>query len=174
MSRPSSSAARAQLERGTLRAQTDGLVTGLAVFSALSGAVVAPGQKLMEIVPTHRTLVVDARLPVCAAPKASAPAARPRYASSSLNARQTPVLTGVVTQVSADSFTDDRTGQAYYSLQVTVPPDQLALMKGVQSADSSIRPGVPVEVVVPLRKRNAFDYLFGPLSQTLWKSFRQG
>jgi HlyD family secretion protein len=167
---PKLAAARAQLERGTLRAQADGVVSGLSVFTP--GAVVAPGQKLMEIVPTHRSLVVDARLPASQVEGIRA-GHKAEVRFMSLDARQTPVLTGVVTQVSADSFADERTGQAYYSLQATVPQDQLALLKDVQGADSGIRPGVPVEVVIPLRKRNAFDYLFEPLSQSLWKSFRQ-
>ena len=167
---PKLAAARAQLERGTLRAQADGVVTGLAVFSP--GAVVAPGEKLMEIVPTHRSLVVDAKLAASEVEGVRAGhKAEVRFLS--LDARQTPVLTGVVTQVSADSFADERTGQAFYSIEATVPQDQLALLKDVQGADSGIRPGVPVEVVIPLQKRSAFDYLFGPLSQTLWKSFRQ-
>src|SRR5581483_5033283 len=58
---PKLAAVQAQLERGTLRAQSDGQVAGLAVFTP--GAVVSPGQKLMEIVPTRRALVVEARLP---------------------------------------------------------------------------------------------------------------
>jgi HlyD family secretion protein len=167
---PKLAAARAQLERGTLRAQVDGVVSGLAVFTP--GAVVAPGEKLMEVVPTHRSLVVDARLPA-AQIEGVRTGRKAEVRLLSLDTRQTPVLTGIVTQVSADSFVDERTGQAYYTIQATVPQDQLLRMKGVQGADSGVRPGVPVEVVIPLQKRNAFDYLFGPLSEALWKSFRQ-
>jgi HlyD family secretion protein len=166
---PKLAAAHAQLERGTLRAQTDGLVAGLAVFAP--GALVSPGQKLMEIVPTHRELVVDARVAAADVEGVSAGhKAEVRFLS--LNSRQMLVLKGAVTQLSADSFTDDRTGQSYYTVEVTVPPDQLALLNA-QGADSFIRPGVPAEVIIPLRKRSAFDYLFEPLSQALWKSFRQ-
>jgi HlyD family secretion protein len=32
---------------------------------------------------------------------------------------------------------------------------------------------VPVQVTIPLQKRTAFEYLFEPLSQALWTSFRQ-
>jgi HlyD family secretion protein len=166
---PKLAAAHAQLERGTLRAQTDGLVTGLAVFAP--GALVSPGQKLMEIVPTHRELVVDARV-AAADVEGVTTGHKAEVRFLSLNSRQMPVLSGAVTQLSADSFTDDRTGQSYYTVEVTVPPDQLALLKA-QGADSFIRPGVPAEVIIPLRKRSAFDYLFEPLSQALWKSFRQ-
>ena len=33
--------------------------------------------------------------------------------------------------------------------------------------------GLPVEVVIPLRKRTALQYLLEPLSQSVWRSFRE-
>jgi HlyD family secretion protein len=83
------------------------------------------------------------------------------------------VLTGTVTQVSADSLTDERTGQSYYEVQLTVPQDQLDIIHRIPDADSGMRPGVPAQVVIPLRKRTALQYLFEPLTQSLWASFRQ-
>jgi HlyD family secretion protein len=167
---PKYEAARAQLERGTLRAQSDGTVTGLSVFGP--GAVVAPGQKLMEVVPSHPTLVVDGR--VAAADVEGVRVGRKAEVRLlSLSARSVPALNGAVTQVSADSFVDDRTGQSYYTVQVTVPQSELDLVRKVRDADSGIRPGVPVQVVIPLHKRTAFQYLFEPLTQSLWSSFRR-
>lgn len=167
---PKLAAVQAQLERGTLRAQSDGQVAGLAVFSP--GAVVSPGQKLMEIVPTRRALVVDARLPA-----ADIEGVRPGRAADvrllSPGARQTPVLKGLVSRLSADSFTDERTGQSYFTVEVTVPQSQLAPLDQASGADSGIRPGAPASVAIPLRRRNAIDYLFEPFSQALWRSFRQ-
>jgi HlyD family secretion protein len=168
---PKLATARAQLERGTLRAQTDGSVAGLSVFSA--GAVVAPGQKLMEIVPSHPVLTVEARLAASDIDGVHAgQEAEVRFLSP--GARGAPVLKGVLTEVSGDSFTDERTGQSYYTAEVTVPKSQLDLVRQNRGADSAIRPGVPVRVMIPLHKRTAFEYLFEPLSQALWKSFRQG
>lgn len=167
---PKWEAARAQLERSTLRAQSDGTVTGLSVFAP--GAVVAPGQKLMEVVPSHPTLVVDGRL-AAADVEGVRVGRKAEVRLMSLSARSIPALNGVVTQVSADSFVDDHTGQSFYTVQVTVPQSELDLVRKVRDADSGIRPGVPVQVVIPLRKRTAFQYLFEPLSQALWSSFRR-
>jgi HlyD family secretion protein len=167
---PKLEAAHLQLERGTLRAQMDGVVTGLSVFTP--GAVVAPSQKLMEIVPSHPILTVEARLAASDVEGVHA-GQKAEVRLMSLSARGVPVLNGVLTEVSADSFTDERTGQSYYTAEVAVPKSQLDLVRQVRGADSAIRPGVPVQVMIPLRKRTAFDYLFEPLSQALWKSFRQ-
>jgi HlyD family secretion protein len=167
---PKLEAARSQLQRGTLRALTDGTVTGLSVFAP--GAVVAPGQRIMEIVPSRPTLVVDARLP-SAEVEGVRVGQKGQLRILSLSARRVPVLTGTVTQVSADSLTDERTGQSYYEVQLTVPQDQLDIIHRIPDADSGMRPGVPAQVVIPLRKRTALEYLFEPLTQSLWASFRQ-
>ena len=45
---------------------------------------------------------------------------------------------------------------------------EAARLKGL-----GMRPGVPAQVVIPLRKRTALQYLFEPLTQSLWASFRQ-
>ena len=90
-----------------------------------------------------------------------------------MSARRVPVLSGSLTKVSADAFTDDKTGQSYYTAEVTVPQSELNIIRDVRGAESSVRPGVPVQVMIPLHKRTAMDYLFEPLSQSLWKSFRR-
>ena len=56
---------------------------------------------------------------------------------------------------------------------MTVPPEELAKIIEVRGEDSGMRPGLPVEIVVPLRKRTALQYLFEPLTQRLWRSFRE-
>jgi HlyD family secretion protein len=165
---PKLDAARAQLQRGTLRAQTDGVVAGLAVFSA--GSVVAPGEKLMEIVPSSPKLVVEARLsPNDLRGVRIGQAAEVRL--TALGSRGDPILHGKLTELSADSLTDERSGQRYYAASVTVPKAEIA--KLADGGDDALRPGQPAQVMLPLKARSALDYLFEPLSQSLWSAFRQ-
>lgn len=167
---PKLDAAKGQLARGTLRAQTDGVVTGLSVFA--SGSVVAPGQKIMEVVPSHPSLVVSARIAANDIEGVHV-GQKGEVRFLSMSARRVPILSGSLTKVSADAFTDDKTGQSYYTAEVTVPQSELNIIRDVRGAESSVRPGVPVQVMIPLHKRTAMDYLFEPLSQSLWKSFRR-
>ena len=53
-------AAREQLQRSRVRAPASGQVVGLTVFTV--GGVVAPGQTLMEVVPSNRDLIIQAQL----------------------------------------------------------------------------------------------------------------
>jgi HlyD family secretion protein len=167
---PKLEAARGQLARGTLRAQTDGIVTGLSVFAP--GSVVAPGQKLMEIVPSRPVLVVQAKIASNQIEGVHV-GQKSQVRFNSQGSRGIPILNGTLTKLSADSFTDEKTGQSFFTGEVTVPKSQLDMVRQSRGADSELRPGVQVQVTIPLRKRTAFEYLFDPLTQALWTSFRQ-
>lgn len=167
---PKYEAARTQLERGTLRAQSDGVVTGLSVFAP--GSVVAPGQKLMEVVPTNPVLVIAAKVPASEIEGLHV-GQKTEVRFMSMSARTVPVMIGSLTKLSADSFLDEKSGLSFFTAEVTVPKSQLDMVRRLRGADSEIRPGVPVQVTVPLHKRTAFEYLFEPLSQALWTAFRQ-
>ena len=87
--------------------------------------------------------------------------------------RNLPILEGRITGVSADSFVDEKSGASFFTVDVVVPPAEAAKIARVRGADAGLRPGLPVEVVVPLRKRTALQYFFEPLQQSVWRSFRE-
>lgn len=168
--RPKWIAARKVLEDTRIRATATGQVVGLSVFTV--GGVIAPGQKLLEIVPDARPLVIDVTIaPEDADDLYTGQKAEVRF--SSLNERDLPVFEGSITRLSADSFTDERTSTRYFTGEVSVAPEALAAIRGLRGAARGLRPGLPVEVLVPLRKRTLLQYLFEPLSQALWRSGRE-
>ncbi len=167
---PKLQAINEQIERLTVRSPATGRVLGLSIFTV--GGVVAPGQKLMDVVPEGEPLVIEARvkpndvddLKVGQATEIRIPA---------FHDRRMPLLVGHVRKVSADSIIDEKTGAAYFTLQVTVAPSEIRLIRQYRGAYAGLQPGLPVEVVVPTRNRTAADYLIEPLRDMLWKSFRQ-
>ena len=92
---------------------------------------------------------------------------------SALHSRNMPILHGQLTHVSADSVIEERTGRAYFVADVTVPRSELALIADKGEIDGALKPGMPVDVVVPLRKRTALQYWLEPLTQTFWRSFHE-
>lgn len=155
---------RDQIARGQIRSPADGQVVGLTAFTV--GGVIQPGQTLMEVVPADASQVIVARinpedidnLRVGLETEVKFPGLRDR---------DPPIVHGRVTRISADSFQDERTGQSHYRAEMVVPPSEL---ERLGRAADDIRPGMPVEVVVLLRKRNALSYLTEPLTRSLWKS----
>ena len=57
---PKLAAVRQQIERTIVRSPATGRVVGLAIFTV--GGVVAPGQRLMDVVPDREPLVIEARV----------------------------------------------------------------------------------------------------------------
>jgi HlyD family type I secretion membrane fusion protein len=167
---PRWTAARDQLERTAIRAPATGAVVGLSVFTP--GGVVAPGQKLMDIVPERAPLRVQARIAPEDADDLSV-GQRTLIKFSGLHERTLPNLEGQLTRLSADSFTDEKTGLSYFTGEVIVPHDQLRLIQGVRGSGFALRAGMPVQVLIPLRKRTALDYALEPLLGSFWSSFRE-
>jgi hypothetical protein len=69
--------------------------------------------------------------------------------------------------VSADSLSDQSTGQNYYAVQVQLDRSD------VQNAGLSLQPGMPVQVIVETQPRTLVDYLTSPLFDEISGAFRE-
>ncbi|MDJ0275584.1 HlyD family type I secretion periplasmic adaptor subunit [Sphingomonas sp. 2R-10] len=169
--RPKWLAARDQLRRTAVRAPVAGRIVGLSVFS--QGAVLAPGQRVLDIVPDAAPLIVRTQF----APGDIDGVEEGREAEVrflSLHQRDLPIILGSVRSVSADALTDERTGASHYEVDVAVPPSQYAALQQSRGGKSAgIRPGIPVQVFIRLRKRTALQYMFDPLVEAFSRSFRE-
>jgi HlyD family secretion protein len=87
---------------------------------------------------------------------------------SAFNQRTTPEILGTVTRVSADTTTDQRTGQTYYTLRIAMPAEEVAKL-----GDVKIVPGMPVEAFVQTGDRTMISYLVKPLHDQLMRMFRE-
>ena len=83
-----------------------------------------------------------------------------------------PLLSGTVRTISADSFSDEKSGQSFFRAEIEVPPDQLSKVRDALGR-GDLRPGLPVEVLLNVRKRTALQYALEPLTRNFWKSLRE-
>jgi HlyD family secretion protein len=145
-------------------------VVALSVFTP--GGVIAPGQRLMDVVPERAALKVQARVsPDDADDLRSGQVAMVRFPG--LHDRSLPTLDGRLTRLSADAVTDEKTGASFFTAEVTVPRAELDRLRGADNRVLPLRAGMPVEVLVPLRARTALDYAFEPLLGAFWTSLRE-
>lgn len=138
-----------------IRAPVSGRVVDQTVFTA--GGVVEPGKPILDIVPEDRSVVAEADI-------------RPedveylhvgqhaRITATGFNPRSTQPLDGHIAMISPDRVTDPRTGRLFYKAELQLDGDQQGgtLLK-------QLEPGMPVDVVVPVKPRTALDYLVEPL-----------
>lgn len=159
-------ATREQLEHALVRAPVTGQVLGLDVFTV--GGVVAPGQKLMDVVPDGRELVIQSQLKASDADDAY-PGQEAQIRFMSVHSRTMPLITGKVRTVSADSITEEKTGRTYFRAEIVVPQSEMNKVRS-SFGNGELRPGLPVDAVLKVRKRTALQYLVEPLSGALWRS----
>ena len=145
------------LANAEVKAPVDGTVVGLAVFTR--GGVVAPGFRLMDLVPANDPLIVEGQLAVNLIDKVH-PGLPVELIFSAFNTNRTPHIPGEVIQVSADRTVDERTGAAYYRIKARVTPEGSKL---IVAKKLDIRPGMPVELFVKTGERSMMSYLLKPL-----------
>ncbi len=158
-------AAQAVLERTTITAPSDGIVVSSTYNS--KGSVIAPGEKIMEILPTSSGLIVDARLK----PQdidAVRVGQQAKLRLSALNARLTPEVPATVTEISADRLLDETTHQPYFRARLKIAD---ALPAGVSPAQ--LYPGTPVEAHISTGERTFFEYLIRPMLDSFARAFRE-
>jgi HlyD family type I secretion membrane fusion protein len=159
-------ATREQLQHSLVRSPATGQVVGLTVFTV--GGVVRPGETLMDVVPDGKELVIRAQIsPGDADDVFVGQPAQVRFVS--VHNRSLPLFTGTVRTMSADSFTDDKTGRAFFRSEIVVPESEFNRVRSVLG-NGELRPGLPVEVVMTVRKRTALQYMMEPLTGALWRS----
>ena len=167
---PKLAEAKDQLARSQIKAPVSGSVVGLWLFPV--GGVVAPGQRLMDIVPDKAPLMIEVRVsPNDAQDLREGQTAEIRFPT--LHDRGLPILQGRLSSISADSLVDDKTGARFFTAEVSVPLTQLTALERQRNPNFTARPGLPVQVMIPLRKRTALQYLLEPFGDAVWGSFRQ-
>lgn len=156
--------ARNVLGRIELKSPVDGKVVGLVVHTI--GAVIRPGDTILEIVPEKDELVIGAKVMPIDIDKVH------RYMNakiriSSYKQHEFPEFVGVVDSVSADVFQDAQTLESYYTARITIPASSLAkLLK------DKINPGMPAEVMIITGESTPAQYLIDPLLTAFRSAWR--
>ena len=154
-----------QLKRIEIRAPQDGTVFQSTVHTV--GGVIAPGDSIMLIVPNSDNLTVEVKI----APQDIDHVRIGQEAVlrlTAFNQRTTPELNGIVGQISADTTTDQRTGQSYYLTRIAIPADELARL-----GDVRLLPGMPAEVFIQTGERQVLSYLIKPLRDQFARAFKE-
>jgi HlyD family secretion protein len=87
---------------------------------------------------------------------------------SAFSQRTTPEINGVVSRVSADVTTEQRTGITYYTARIAITPDELARLGEVK-----LVPGMPVEAFIKTAERTVGSYLTKPRFDQVARAFRE-
>jgi len=155
-----------QLARTIIKSPTKGIAMDLQVHTR--GAVLQPGQRIVDIVPRDDRLIVKARLNPNDIDLV-AHGTRTKVLLSAYKAKKVPKLNGEVLSVSADILSERETGERYFEARVLVEDAVLQDLK----ADVELYPGMPVQVFFLTGERTLADYMISPIKDAAYRAFRE-
>jgi len=131
------------------------------------GAVVRPGEPIAEIVPSDAKLMIEAQIrPEDISNVHLDQNARIKF--TSFKYRNTTMVTGKTTYVSADRLLDRATNLPYYSVMILADVDSIK-----SAGELKLQAGMPAEVYIEGSQQTALQYLMEPLTSTFRKAGRQ-
>ncbi|MCJ9721280.1 HlyD family type I secretion periplasmic adaptor subunit [Agrobacterium sp. SHOUNA12C] len=158
-------AAEDDLKRIDIRAPQAGIIDHLSVHAA--GAVISPGETVMQIVPDQDALVAELKLSpqdidqvIVGQPVT--------LRLSAFNQRDTPELNADITKISAELTTDQHSGASYYVLRAHVSKAEWSRL-GKLTAVS----GMPVEGFLQTGARTVLAYLTKPMADQMARALRE-
>ncbi|HOY87892.1 MAG TPA: HlyD family type I secretion periplasmic adaptor subunit [Methylotenera sp.] len=159
-----------ELGRISLLAPASGQIIGLQVHTI--GAVIQPGQKIMDIIPLGEPLILDARIPPNLIDKVHAGQHADVRFSTFSNTPQL-LVEGKVESVSKDLLTDTSTNPAqvtasYYLAKISITSAGLKVL-----GDRQLQAGMPVQVVIKTGERTLLTYLLHPLTKRIAASMKE-
>ncbi|TGQ71278.1 MAG: HlyD family type I secretion periplasmic adaptor subunit [Mesorhizobium sp.] len=153
------------LARTDIVAPIAGTVMNLRVTT--ESGVIASGQPLLDIVPNEPNLIIDSRIKPADIDVVH-PDMPARVVLTAYPSRHMPQIHGLLTSVSADRLTDERTGEPYFLAKVKVDTADLGELHDVH-----LSPGMPAEVMILTGEHTLLDYMLAPVRDSLNRSFRE-
>ncbi|HRO09888.1 HlyD family type I secretion periplasmic adaptor subunit [Amaricoccus sp.] len=153
-----------RMARLYLRAPVTGTVYGSSADTVR--AVIRAAEPVMYVVPKDSPLIVRTHIDTIHIDQVHVgQEAFLRF--SAFDQRTTPELRGRVIDVSADAYSDERTGQRYYKADV-----ELDAKEAERLAHVTLLPGMPVEAFIQTGSRSALSYVVKPMADYFTRAFR--
>ena len=158
-------AATDELNRTIIRSPVDGQVVGLAIQTV--GAVITPGQKLMDIVPQDETLLLETRVPPHLIDRV-APGKLTDVRFSAFAHSPALVVEGKVDSISTDLIFDQASNTSYYLARISLTPEGLKTLGNRQ-----MQAGMPAEVIIKTGERTVLEYIMHPLLKRIAATMKE-
>ena len=151
------------LDRTEIRAPGSGTIQNLKVHTV--GAVVRPGEDLMELVPEDEELIINARVSPIDKDNV-APGLSTEVRFTAFKSKLTPIMLGSVDTVSGDVITPDNPNEPpYFLARVVVDEDDIP-----EEIKDRLTAGMPADVIITTGERTVANYIVSPLMDAVRKS----
>lgn len=155
-----------RLEKTAIRAPIEGAVFGLK--HASPGAVIGPGEVLLELVPVQSQLIVEARVrPSDIDSVRLGQSARVTF--SSIRQERGVSFIGEVVERGADVNVDRSTGNGFYTVSVRIDREELTR----KAPNFNVVVGMPAQVYLQGNQRTFAQYLGEPITDLMQRGLKE-
>jgi HlyD family type I secretion membrane fusion protein len=151
--------------RRDILAPEDGTILNTRFFNP--GAVVRPGEAVMELVPARDKLIAEVHVSPTDIDVVH-PGLHAEVRLPAFKQRLVPFLNGEVTVVAGDVTSEERTMREYYRVRIAIDEGQLAQLENVE-----LRAGMPVEAQIQIGERSFLRYMIQPILDSFHRAFRE-
>ncbi|WP_207539797.1 HlyD family type I secretion periplasmic adaptor subunit [Sabulicella rubraurantiaca] len=151
--------------RREILAPEDGTVVNLRLFNV--GAVLRPGDPVVDLVPTQDRLVAEVNVQPTDIDVVY-PGLQAEIRLPAFKQRLVPYLHGHVTFVAADVTIDQATRQSHFRAHVLIDREQLERLPSI-----FLTPGMPVEAHIQIGQRTFWRYVTQPIRDSLQRAFTE-
>ena len=162
--------AKGVLDRIRVTAPVKGIVVKLRYHT--QGGVIEPSKNIMEILPLQEELIIEARV----RPQDIDNVKHGQHAMvrlTAMNQRVTPMVSGDVIYLSADSLADERKSQQMGPTDIYIVRVKLNRAEALAIPGFSPTPGMPAEVFIKTSERTFFQYVVKPIHDSMMRAFRE-
>ena len=162
--------AKGVLDRIRITAPVSGVVVKLRYHT--QGGVIEAGKSIMEILPLKDELIIEARV----RPQDIDCVKHGQHATvrlTALNQRITPMISGEVIYLSADTLADERKSQQMGPTDIYIVRVKLNVAEAATIHGFSPTPGMPAEVYIKTSERTFFQYVVKPIHDSMLRAFRE-
>lgn len=163
-------AAKGVLDRVRITAPVRGVVVKLRYHT--EGGVIEPSKSIMELLPLQEELIIEARV----RPQDIDTVKHGQHAMvrlTALNQRITPMVSGEVIYLSADTLADERKSQQTGPTDIYIVRVKLNSEEARAVPNFSPTPGMPAEVYIKTAERTFFQYVVRPIHDSMMRAFRE-
>jgi len=132
------------------------------------GAVVPPGGDIMNIVPQHEELIIEAKVKPQDIDNVAI-GMKSKIQLTAYKGKKVPKINGEVINVSPDIITNEQTRESYFLARVSISKKDIEKLK----SKIELYPGMPAQVFIITGSRSLISYMFTPISDSAYRAFRE-
>ncbi len=160
------SASKDILKRSAITSPVAGKIMNIKYHTI--GAVVPPGGEIMNIVPQHEELIIEAKVKPQDIDNVAV-GMKSKIQLTAYKGKKVPKLNGEVINISPDIVTNEQTRESYFLARISISKKDIEKLK----SKIELYPGMPAQVFIITGSRSLISYMFTPISDSAYKAFRE-